>query len=69
MKEEILSEMKQKMKKAVEALQKDFKRIRTGRASTALLDGIKIDCYETQMPLDQVASISVPESRLIIIQP
>ena len=69
MKEEILSEMKQKMKKAVEALQKDFKRIRTGRASTALLDGIKIDCYETQMPLDQVASISVPESRLITIQP
>jgi ribosome recycling factor len=69
MKEEILSELNEKMTKTVEALRKDFNRIRTGRASAALLDGIKADCYETQMPLDQVASISVPESRLITIQP
>ncbi len=69
MKEEVLSEAREKMTNAVEALQRDFKRIRTGRASTALLDGIKVDCYETQMPIEQVASISVPESRLITIQP
>jgi ribosome recycling factor len=69
MKEEILSELRQKMNMTLEALQKEFQRIRTGRASTALLDGIKVDCYETQMPLDQVASLSVPESRLIIIKP
>ncbi|HBF42107.1 MAG TPA: ribosome recycling factor [Desulfobacteraceae bacterium] len=69
MKDEILSELGQKMIKTVEALERDFKRIRTGRASTALLDGIKVDCYDTQMPLDQVSSISVPESRLITIQP
>ena len=50
-------------------IERDFKKIRTGRASAALLEGIKVDCYETQMPLDQVASISVPESRLITIQP
>ena len=69
MKEEILSELRDKMNKTVDALNKEFLRIRTGRASTAILDGIKVDCYETQMPLDQVASISVPESRLITIKP
>ena len=69
MKEEILSELRQKMNKAVDALKKDFRKIRTGRASTALLDGIKVDCYDTKMPIDQVATISAPESRLITIQP
>ena len=57
------------MNKAVDALKKDFRKIRTGRASTALLDGIKVDCYDTQMPIDQVATISAPESRLLTIQP
>jgi ribosome recycling factor len=69
MKEEILSDLRQKMTKTVEAIGKDFKKIRTGRASTALLDGIKVDCYETQMPLEQVASLSAPEPRLLTIQP
>jgi len=69
MKEEILSELRQKMNKAVDALKKDFRKIRTGRASTALLDGIKVDCYDTKMPIDQVATISAPESRLLTIQP
>lgn len=69
MKEEILDELRQKMSKAVDALKKEFRKIRTGRASAALLDGIKVDCYDTQMPIDQVATISVPESRLITIQP
>lgn len=69
MKEEILSELREKMNKTIAALQKDYRRIRTGRASTALLDGIKVNCYDTQMPLEQVASLAVPESRLITIQP
>ena len=69
MEEEILSECRQKMIKTIEVLKKEFMRIRTGRASTSLLDGIKVDCYDTQMPLDQVASISIPESRLITIKP
>jgi ribosome recycling factor len=69
MKEEILSECRQKMNKGIESLNKDFMRIRTGRASTAFLDGIRVQCYETQMPLDQVASLSVPESRLITVKP
>ena len=69
MKDEILSELRQKMTKSAEALGKEFKRIRTGRASTALLEGIKVECYDTQMPLEQVASMAVPESRLMTIQP
>jgi ribosome recycling factor len=69
MKDEILSELRQKMNNSVEALNKDFQRLRTGRASTSLLDGIKVHCYETQMPIDQVASLSTPESRLITIKP
>ena len=69
MKDDILSELREKMNKSIESLQKDFKKIRTGRASTALLDGIKVDCYDTRMPLDQVASLSVPESRLIMVKP
>ena len=69
MKDEILSECKENMNKSIEALKKDLVRIRTGRASTALLDGVKVSCYDTQMPLDQVASLSVPESRLITIKP
>ena len=56
MKDDILSELRQKMTKTAEALEKEFKKIRTGRASTALLEGIKVECYETQMPLEQVAT-------------
>jgi ribosome recycling factor len=69
MKEEIISECRQKMIKTINVLKKEFMRIRTGRASTSLMDGIKVDCYDTQMPLDQVASISIPESRLITVKP
>ena len=69
MKEEILSDLREKMTNSEEALKRDFNKVRTGRASTALLDGLKVDCYDTQMPIQQVASISVPESRLITIQP
>jgi len=69
MKDEILTELKEKMGSSINALKKDFMRVRTGRATTALLDGIRVVCYDTQMPIDQVASISVPESRLITIKP
>jgi ribosome recycling factor len=57
------------MGKSVGALKSEFKRIRTGRASLALLDGIRVDYYGTLTPLNQMASLSVPESRLITIQP
>ena len=69
MKDEILSDLHDKMNSSIEALKKEFVRLRTGRATPSLLDGIRVNCYESQMPLDQVASISVPESRLITIKP
>ena len=69
MKDEILSDLRKRMGKTVDALNREFNKIRTGRATPALLEGIKVECYETQMPIEQVASISVPESRLIIVQP
>ena len=69
MKDDILSELRDKMNNSIEALKKEYVRLRTGRATPALLDGIKVNCYESQMPIDQVASISVPESRLITIKP
>ncbi len=67
--DEILSDLRDDMAKSTEALKRDFNRIRTGRASAALLDGIRVEAYDTQMPIDQVATISVPESRLLVIQP
>lgn len=69
MKDEILSEMRQKIEKTVEALNREFKKMRTGRASVSILEGIKVECYGTQMHLNQIASISSPESRLLTIQP
>ncbi|MFP3866721.1 MAG: ribosome recycling factor [Desulfobacteraceae bacterium] len=69
MKDEILNEMQRKMDRALEVLGKDFSRIRTGRASVALLEGIKVECYGTTMPINQVASLAAPESRLLTVQP
>ncbi|MEA3499770.1 MAG: ribosome recycling factor [Candidatus Marinimicrobia bacterium] len=57
------------MEETLEFLRHEFAGLRTGRASTALLDGIKVDYYGSQTPLNQVSSISVPEARLIVIQP
>jgi ribosome recycling factor len=59
----------ERMEGAIEALKKDFGSVRTGRASLALLDGITVDYYGTPTPLQQLASLSVPESRQIAIQP
>ncbi len=69
MKDEVLTETKRKMDKVLEAMARDLSRVRTGRASVALLEGIKVDCYGTTMPLSQVASLAAPESRLLTIQP
>ncbi|MCX7930777.1 MAG: ribosome recycling factor [Chlorobi bacterium] len=65
----ILNETQQRMSKAVEHLQHQLARVRTGRASVALLDGVRVNYYGTPTPLQQVGSISIPEPRLIVIQP
>ena len=67
--ESIYQETREGMGKSVEALKNELKRIRTGRASLSILDGIKVDYYGTLTPLNQMATLAVPESRLITIQP
>jgi ribosome recycling factor len=69
MKDIIFEELKENMDKAIQGLEKSFSRVRTGRASLSLLDGIKVEYYGTPTPLNQVASLSVPESRMIVISP
>ena len=69
MKEEVIEELKSNMDKAIEALQRELGKVRTGRASLALLDGVKVEYYGEVTPLNQVATLSVPEARLITIQP
>lgn len=65
----VLLEAEQKMQKAVEALEHDLTTIRTGRASTALVDRLPVEYYGSEMPLNQIAGINAPEARLIVIQP
>jgi ribosome recycling factor len=66
---ESLAAAEQKMGRAVEAMDRDFHSIRTGRASTSLVERLQVDYYGTQTPLNQLAGISVPESHQIVIQP
>jgi ribosome recycling factor len=67
--ESIYDETRESMGKSVNALKNELKRVRTGRASLSILDGIKVDYYGTLTPLNQMATLAVPESRLITIQP
>jgi len=67
--QEVRKKTTDRMVGAIEALKKDFSSVRTGRASLALLDGITVNYYGTMTPLQQLASLSVPESRQITIQP
>jgi ribosome recycling factor len=66
---EVLSAAEHKMSRAVEAMERDFQGIRTGRASTSLVERIHVEYYGTQTPLNQLAGISVPEAHQIVIQP
>jgi ribosome recycling factor len=69
MSSETLATAEHKMARAVEAMERDFQGIRTGRASTALVERIHVDYYGTQTALNQLAGISVPEPHQIVIQP
>lgn len=66
---EVLRETKDRMAKSLKAFEKELTTVRTGRASQALLDGVKVDYYGTPTPLSQMASVSIPESRLITVKP
>jgi ribosome recycling factor len=67
--DDVYQEAEHKMDRSLAALRKDLSRIRTGRASLALLEGISVDYYGTVTPLHQLATLAVPESRLMTIQP
>ena len=67
--DKVIADTEERMKKSLASLKRELSMIRTGKASTALLDGVKVECYGQVMPLSHVASVSVPEPRMILIQP
>lgn len=69
MPKEIIQQMRKQMEKILESTAKELSNIRTGRATLSLLDGITVDNYGAKSPINQVASISIPEARLMVIQP
>jgi ribosome recycling factor len=64
-----LDEAKARMDEAVDSVRRDFATVRTGKATPAMLDTVKVDAYGSKMPLNQVASVSTPEPSLLVIQP
>lgn len=67
--QQVLETCESKMQKSLESLSREFDGLRTGRASTNLLDKIRVDYYGAETPINQVATVSVPEARTIVIQP
>lgn len=67
--ETIYTNIKNRMHKTIELLSQELARIRTARANPAILDGVKVSYYDSLVPLKQIASISVPEPRLLVVQP
>ena len=65
----MFADVKTRMDAAIERVRRDMAHIRTGRATVSLLDGIQVEAYGTRMPINQVATLSVPEPALIIAQP
>ncbi|MEW6077995.1 MAG: ribosome recycling factor [Thermodesulfobacteriota bacterium] len=65
----VYEEMEEKMEKTLSKFSGEMRKVRTGRASLSILDGVMVDYYGTPTPLNQLASLSVPESRMIVIQP
>jgi ribosome recycling factor len=68
MKDRLIAEAKEKMSKTVSAIGRELSGIRTGKASATILDGVKVEAYGASMPINQVATVSVPEARLIVVQ-
>lgn len=65
----LVDQLKEKMEASVEAFKRELMRIRTGRATLSLLDGIKVNAYGSQMPIDQVGTLTIPENNMIAIKP
>ena len=69
MTDEVLGTCKEEMERTIGAFKKELSHVRTGRANTALLDGIMVEYYGTKTPLNQVATLSVPDPTLLVVQP
>jgi len=69
MSQEVIDECKKDMEKATASLRKDLSRVRTGRASTGLLEGLTVEYYGARTPLNQIAGLSAPDPRLLVVQP
>ncbi len=69
MEKQVVANVEQRMKKGVERLRQELASVRTGKATTALLDPVRVEYYGSQVPLNQVAGVSAPEPRLLIVQP
>ena len=67
--EAVLTDSKEKMAKAISHSREDFASVRTGRASPALIEKLRVDYYGTDVPLQQIAGISVPEAKLMVVTP
>lgn len=67
--DDVLKELQERIKKTLDALKSNLAKIRTGRASAAMLDGVRVPYYGTPTPLAQVAAVAVPEARLITVKP
>ena len=65
----VFTKAKEKMEKCLDALNRDYKAVRAGRANPAILDRVTVDYYGTPTPINQMAAISVPEPRMLMIQP
>lgn len=66
---DVISELESSLNKGIEALKRDLGKVRTGRASAAILDGVRVDYYGTPSPINQVAAVAVPDARLITVKP
>jgi ribosome recycling factor len=66
---QVVDAVKKEMESTLEGLRKELTKVRTGRANTALIEGILVDYYGTKSPLNQLAALSAPESRLLVVQP
>ena len=67
--EDIISDVEERMSKSIKNLEREFSSIKTGRANPSIFDNVRVEVYNSQMPLNQVATISCPEPRLVVIQP
>jgi ribosome recycling factor len=67
--DKVIRQTKEKMQRSIEAAEREFSAVRTGRATPALLDRVKVEYYGSEMPVNQVATVSVPEARQLVIAP